>query len=204
MHVKSIRRVVWDTFHPNFFVIFPPKVLDDLPFTYITSFYLKPEERSFLKELVKTFPEMNLIDMSLILKNIGQLILKISFTIEYLWIITSIMAFLLLFCTLILNLEERRNNAILFLTLGVDRKKLFKILLSEFLMLGGISGFIAIVMCQIIYLYIGHHLLSLPVKIQPILFLLSPLLGMLVVSLGSYLGIRKIFRVSPTMALSMR
>ncbi len=202
--VKSLRKVVWDTFHPNFFVIFPPKVLDEMPFTYITSFYLKPEQRSILREILREFPAVNLIDMSLILKNIANMIQKISFAIEYLWLLTGILAFLLLFCTLIVNLEERKDNAILFRALGVGRKKLFGMLFCEFFILGGISGFIAVIAASIAYIYIGRHIFNLVVKVQPWLLLFGPLIGMFLISTGSYLGLRKVFKVTPSMALSLR
>lgn len=202
--VKSIRKVTWDSFHPNFFVIFPPKVLDDEPFTYMTSFYLAPEKRVILRSLIHEFPEINLIDMNLILKNIGNMVLKLSYSIEYLWVLTAVMAFLLLFCTLYVNLEERRDNAILFRALGVSRKKLWGILLSEFLILGGLSGLIAIIVASLIYLYIGVHIFNLAVQIQPGYFLLGPIIGMLFISFGSYLGLKKVFTVTPVMALTNR
>lgn len=204
VQVISIRKVIWDTFHPNFFVIFPPNVLDTMPFTYMTSFYLPREQRFILRSLVREFPEINLIDMNLILKNVGNMILKVSYSIEYLWLLTSIMAFLLLFCTLFVNLEERRDNAILFRALGVSRKKLWPILFSEFLILGGLSGLIAISVASIIYLYIGVHIFNLPVKIQPWHFLLGPLIGMFIISLGAYMGLKKVFMISPAMALTRR
>lgn len=202
--VKSIRKVVWDTFHPNFFVIFPPKVLDGLPITYITSFYLEANKRFILRELVREFPEINLIDMSLVLKNIENMIKKISVAIEYLWAITMIMAFLLLFCTLVVNLEEKKANAILLRALGVGHKKLLGIIFSEFLILGAVSGFLAIIIATIAYVYIGTSIFNLAVNIQPWMFLLGPFIGMLLISMGSYLGLRKVMNVSPAMALSLR
>lgn len=204
VRVKSLRKVIWDTFHPNFFVIFPEKVLDELPFTYITSFYLDPSKRFLLRELIQAFPEINLIDMSLILKNIGNMILKLSFAVEYLWALTGIMAFVLLFCTLAVNLEERRDNAILFRILGVSRKKLWSILLSEFFILGGISGFLATVVASVIYLYIGTHIFNFSVKVQPFMFLLGPIMGMALISFGSYISLRKVFMVTPLRMMTLR
>ena len=38
--VASIRKVRWDSFRPNFFLVFPPKLLDGAAGTYMTSIYL--------------------------------------------------------------------------------------------------------------------------------------------------------------------
>jgi putative ABC transport system permease protein len=104
----------------------------------------------------------------------------------------------------LLNLDERRNNAILFRALGVSRQKIWAILLSEFLIIGGLAGLIASLVASILYLYLGNALFHLPVKIQPGLLLMGPLVGMLLLCLGSFLGLRKVFKVTPREALSSR
>jgi putative ABC transport system permease protein len=40
--VQSFREVKWDSFKPNFFVLFPPGLIDAATGTYMTSAYLQP------------------------------------------------------------------------------------------------------------------------------------------------------------------
>jgi hypothetical protein len=40
--VTSLRKVEWDSFRVNFFVVAPPGVLDLYPASYVTSFHLAP------------------------------------------------------------------------------------------------------------------------------------------------------------------
>ena len=42
VRVASIRKVRWDSFRPNFFLVFPPGLLDGAAGTYMTSVYLTP------------------------------------------------------------------------------------------------------------------------------------------------------------------
>ncbi|MBK6351169.1 MAG: hypothetical protein IPF50_15835 [Proteobacteria bacterium] len=55
--VTSLREVHWDSFQPNFFVVFSPGVLDDVAGTLITSVHVEPAQRPALVELVSAFPK---------------------------------------------------------------------------------------------------------------------------------------------------
>jgi len=54
--VANLRKVEWDSFRVNFFVIGPPGLLRDYPTSYITSFYLPEARGSSLNVMVKHFP----------------------------------------------------------------------------------------------------------------------------------------------------
>src|SRR5271163_1587932 len=46
--VASIRKIRWDSFRPNFFLVFPPGLLDGAAGTYMTSLFLTPAQRASL------------------------------------------------------------------------------------------------------------------------------------------------------------
>jgi len=53
VQVASIRKVKWDSFQPNFFVVFAPGVLEKTAGTYITSANLKPGDARSLSQLAR-------------------------------------------------------------------------------------------------------------------------------------------------------
>ena len=55
--VASIRKVKWDSFQPNFFVVFAPGVLEKTAGTYITSANLKPGDAPFSLPARQALPE---------------------------------------------------------------------------------------------------------------------------------------------------
>ena len=57
--VASIRRVEWDSMAPNFFILFSPGALRDVPATYMTSFYLPPQDKAFLNQSARRVPHRN-------------------------------------------------------------------------------------------------------------------------------------------------
>ena len=54
--VGSIRKVKWDSFQPNFFIVFAPGVIDNTAGTYMTSAYFRPAGASSLAQLARRFP----------------------------------------------------------------------------------------------------------------------------------------------------
>ncbi|KAG0911634.1 hypothetical protein G6F32_016751 [Rhizopus arrhizus] len=51
--VSSTRRVDWDTMRVNFFAILTPAALAAMPQSWLTSFYLPPEQAAVLPALVR-------------------------------------------------------------------------------------------------------------------------------------------------------
>ncbi len=72
--VASIRRVEWNSMAPNFFILFSPGALRDVPATYMTSFYLPPEQKPFLNELLAAFPTVTVIEVDRVIAQIQSII----------------------------------------------------------------------------------------------------------------------------------
>jgi putative ABC transport system permease protein len=77
--VASIRKIRWDSFRPNFFLVFPPGLLDGTAGTYMTSVFLTPTQRPALVDLVRQFPTISVFDVDAILKQIRAVRLSIHF-----------------------------------------------------------------------------------------------------------------------------
>jgi putative ABC transport system permease protein len=55
--VTSLREVQWDTFNPNFFMVFPPGLMEGYPLTYISSIYVDRALRGDVLDLVRSLSE---------------------------------------------------------------------------------------------------------------------------------------------------
>lgn len=205
LEVLSIRSVNWDTFYPNFFVLFPPKTLDSFSQSYMTSFYVSPQNQNALKTLSRKFRAMSLIDVNVILKQVMQAIQTISIAIEYLWIFTGLMTIVLLWCAIAANMDERQENALLLRVLGTNNRRLHTILLTEFLLLGLFSGIIAIIGAEVLYAWIIRKIFDLNYHFDSktgLFLLLGPLFGAILIGVAGWFGIRKILQKTPVQLLS--
>jgi hypothetical protein len=80
--ITSLREVRWDSFQPNFFMVFSPGVLDDVTGTLITSVHVRPEQRPALVDLVRQFPEVTIIDIDALLSQVRDVMDKAALQAE--------------------------------------------------------------------------------------------------------------------------
>jgi putative ABC transport system permease protein len=195
--VTSIRSVEWDSFQPNFYVIFPPSIIDTLPITYMTSFYLSSQDIGFLKTLVQKFPMVNIIDTQMLVTQLKSFLLSLSWIMQYLWGFTMMISFILLFATIASTVEERKNEAKILRILGVNNRQLYGILLSEFLVLGFIAGVLGVICAHGIVYWLARFIFDLPFSFNIPVLLGGPLLGMVLIVFGGWIGTRTVFLTPP-------
>ena len=75
--------------------------------------------------------------------------------------------------------------------LGADRRKLFSILLSEFLLLGSMAGLIAAISVSGILYWLSHNVFDFPYQLNYSVLVLMPLIGMALLGLGGWAGSRQ-------------
>ena len=141
--VTSIRQVVWDSFNPNFFVIFAPGIIDQFESSYMTSFYLPKAQSAFLNNIVKQFPMISLIDIEEIINEIKNFLDLLNIMLQYLFSFTLLMGLLLLAVSLLSTVDERQQENKLLRILGASNKTLLMNNFIYYLILGLLSGIIA-------------------------------------------------------------
>lgn len=191
--VKSIRQVTWDSFHPNFFVIFPEGVLESFPTTYTTSFYLPKEKFPLLKTVVQDFPMISIIDIEMVLNEVKALLKTITNMLKTLFGFTFLMACLLLITIILATMGQRMQESKLLRTLGATNKQLIEIHFSEFLFTGFCAGVIAIISAFILEFWFTQRIIQLAYSPQIKYLILGPLVGLCVGIMGGFLSLLPFF-----------
>lgn len=200
--ITSMRSVVWESLSPNFYLIFSNRQLADLPTTYLTSFYLKPEDKPFLRELIATFPALSLIEVDSILERMQSILERISLIVEFVVIFIFLSGVGVLFATLQNSMDERLTEGALMRSLGASRSFLMRATVVEFALLGLIAGMIAVFGAEITSALIFHYVFHLSYRPEPLLWIAAPILVALVIATLGHFGSRKIAKVSPLILLN--
>ena len=80
--VSNMRTLQWETLSPNFFIIFSPAALDDFPATYMTSFFLEPENKTFLNTLLSQYPTITVIEIDSVIEQVQTIINQVTQAVE--------------------------------------------------------------------------------------------------------------------------
>jgi putative ABC transport system permease protein len=140
--ITSQRKVDWSRFNLNFFMIFPPGVLEDAPgFHVVTTRVGDPTSSgTFQRELVQQFPNVSAIDLTVILETVRGILSKISTVVSVLAGFTVLAALPILAGTLLNGRDLRMRESALLRTLGASARQVRLILFVEYASLGVLSA----------------------------------------------------------------
>lgn len=199
--VSSLREVDWDSFHPNFYFVFPDGALDNFPASYLTSFHVATEQRPLLNTLVREFPTIVLIDVDTVMKEIRRILDQVSHAIEAVLFFVLAGGMLVIWSQVMASMDARRFEAALLRVTGISRRDLQLRLLGEFIFLGAVAGVIAAILNEVIAAVVYRQVLELTPVLHPVLWWQAPLAGALLVLLAGLPGARQTWAASPMLVL---
>lgn len=140
--VTSLRKVDWSRFNLNFFMVFPPGVLEDAPGFHVVTTRTPSATASgdLQRALVKDFANVSAIDLTLILETVRDILGKISAVVSVLAGFTVLAGLPILIGTLLNGRDVRLRESVLLRTLGASAKQVRTILVVEYATLGLLSA----------------------------------------------------------------
>ena len=195
--VTSLRKVQWDSMRVNFFVIATPELLRDYPVSYLTSFYLPPDQVRAGDQLVREFPNLLVIDTGAMIEQVRGIMEQIAQAAGVIFLFTLSSGLAVLYAALLATQDERINEAAILRTLGADSRYLRRLHLAEFAALGLLSGLLASAGAVLLGWVLARFVLEIPYHASAIIWPIGVLGGMLVVMLAGWLGTRRLTVLPP-------
>ena len=199
--VASIRKVKWDTFQPNFFIVFAPGVLDKFAGTYMTSAYFTPGTSATLAQLAHRFPSVSIFDIDELLTQVRGVLDRAALAVQSVFVFTLFAGLTVLLAAVQSSRDERRYESAMLRTLGASRATVVQGVLAEFTTLGALSGLLASLGASVAAFYLTTRWLDLRYSFEVLPWVEGVLGGALLVAAGGWLATRRVVNQPPLTTL---
>ncbi len=195
--ITSTRKINWDSFQPNFFIVLSPGALDGMPTTFISSMRIADESRTMLIDLVRAHPSISVIDLGAILEQVRGIIDKASLAVQAVFMFTLAAGIAVLFAAVQSTIDERRFESAILRALGAKRRTVFSGVMAEFAALGTAAGVLASAGASVLAYLVATRLFELPYEFSPTIWLVGVTAGVLVVCISGYFAARGAVNARP-------
>ncbi len=197
--VTSLRKVLWQSFQPNFFIVLHPSLLQGAPAVWIAAAELEsPSARTALQsELARRWPNIGVVDVGEVVLRIGRVLDLVALVTRALAGLMLVSALLVLGASLLASRLGRARDLALLRTLGAGPGTLLASLAWEFLLLGGSAAFGASLLAWILARAYSTRILELPASPSPATALALLALAAVLTAAVGLLGSLKALRAKP-------
>lgn len=146
--VGSTRKVDWNRIQTNFILIFPRGVLEDAPQFHVLLTQVPSNEISakYQQAVVRTYPNISMIDLGLVLSVLDEILDKMGFVIRFMAAFSIITGLIVLIASVLISKYQRIRESVLLRTLGASRKQILVITALEYFFLGALAAGAGIVL----------------------------------------------------------
>ena len=199
--VTSVRKVEWDSFKANFFVLASPGVLEKYPASYITSFHLEPGNESIVNDLIHEFPNLSVIDLTAIMNQVRTITNQVADAVSFVFLFALAAGLVVLYAAIATTQDERVYDAAIMRTLGASRRQMIIVQLAEFMAIGFLAGLIASGGALVLATVLSDKVLGVPYRVNYLIPAIGILGGGLGISLAGLLGTRKAVATPPLVTI---
>ncbi|MDP5063380.1 MAG: FtsX-like permease family protein [Haliea sp.] len=199
--VTSIRQLDWQSFNPNFWLVFPPRLLAPYPATFMTSFYLQPEEKPFLNGFIRQFPTVTVVEMDVVVEQVRGIISQVSAAVELVLGVIMAAGALVLVAGVQASVDARMHESSILRALGARRRLVLGGLLIEFAAMGLFAGLLATVGAELSVYILQAQVMDMDYSPSPWVWPIGVGGGALLIAVLGVFSCRKVVSSPPLAVL---
>ncbi|NLA68257.1 MAG: FtsX-like permease family protein [Gammaproteobacteria bacterium] len=199
--ITSLREVDWESFRPNFFVLFSPGALDGYPASWITAVSVPEGDTAFTRALVQRYPNVSVIDVDAVLAQVRGTADQVSTVVEVVVWFALGAGLLVLLAAVSASQDERLLEGGVMRVLGASRRQLRLAQASEFAAIGLISGLVAAVAASLLAGVVATRVFDLPWTPDVAMAALGAAAGTLAALVAGLWATRQVLDAPPAVTL---
>ena len=186
--IASIRTRTSSGFTPFFYFVFPEKALSDAPHTIFAAVRVDQQRIGVLQnQVVARFPNVSVIDLTETVVVFGRIMGKLSTIVRFFTSFSIVAGVLIVISSVFATRYARIQEAVYFTILGARRRFVLAVFAAENLVLGLVSGLIALGISQVASLLICRKGLDMsyhPYPVDSLLLVLATTVLVVMVGLA--------------------
>lgn len=199
--ITSLRKVEWDSFRVNFFVIGSPTLLSRYPATYVTSFHLPANAGDVLIAMLNEHSNVVVIDIGALLAQVQSMIEQVARAVTFVFLFTLAAGLLVLYAGVASTHDERTREVAIMRTLGANRRQVVRAHLAEFGTIGAFAGLFAAAGASALGYFVATHVLLLPYRFDPYVWVIGVAAGAIGVVGAGMAFTRRVLATAPLVSL---
>ena len=199
--ITSLRKLRWDSMKVNFFVIGPPRLMQEMPTSFVSAFRVEPGGERVLNELSARFPNLTIVDVAAAVRQAQEVVDQLVSAVQFIFLFALGAGLLVLYSALVATEDERRREAAVMRVYGASRAQVTGAQRVEFLAMGAVAGLLATLGAAAIGQLLARRVFELDLPPSAELWVAGPLAGIALLSLNAWLSSRKVLRASPALTL---
>jgi putative ABC transport system permease protein len=199
--IANFRKVKWDSFQPNFFMVFAPGNLERVTGTYLTSVHFDSKQARSLASLARKYPSVSIFDIEDLLERVRSVFDKAVLAVQSVFFFTLFAGLTVMMAAVQASRDERRYESAMLRTLGASRATVLKGVLAEFTTLGLLSGLLAALGASIGGYFVATRVLEMKYGFDERVWLTGTLGGALLVAFSGWLATRSVINHPPVTTL---
>lgn len=199
--VTSLREVDWESFRPNFFVLFSPGALEGYPASWITAVSVPQGDTAFSRALVQRYPNVSVIDIDAVLQQVRSTADQVSTVVEVVFWFALAAGLLVLLAAVSASQDERLLEGGVMRVLGASRRQLRLAQASEFAAIGLLSGLVAAIAATVLAGVVATRVFDLPWEPDLAMAALGGFAGMAAALAAGLWATRRVLDAPPAVTL---
>lgn len=180
--ISGIRRLDLTRFRTSFTFVFPSGVLEKAPQFHVLITRVNSTEKSadFQQKIVSDYPNISIVDISLILKTTEEILDEVTFVIRFMALFSILTGILVLIGSVMITRFQRIQESVLLRTLGANRKQIIYITVLEYLFLGSLATLAGILLALLASWGLTTYIFNIDFNpdYSPILFIYLGITGL--------------------------
>ncbi|MBI5256192.1 MAG: ABC transporter permease [Burkholderiales bacterium] len=191
--VTSLRKVDWGSMRVNFFVMFPQARMNDVPASYISAFHA-PDTPGFDRALLKQFPNITNVDISVSLAQVQRVLDQVIRAVEFLFGFTLAAGLVVLFAAVAATRESRAREYAVMRAVGAGSALLRSMQRAELLGVGALAGLLASAGAVAVGGVLARQVFEFTWAPSPWVPLVGTAVGALLALAAGWWGLREVLR----------